>query len=353
MPSKDREQSEYERNLNQSSPRTPTQMTSSPPTPLRSKSEVVQENTRDRTSMPISDLRPAGRFIEYWCAVAVAEELHFTRAANRLHIDQSALSRHIQKLESSLGLKLFIRGERRVELTEAAEAFIPFAKKALLAGRAGARIAQAISRGEPQEFEVGYSTAVDAHLITESKALMDRARPSIPVRFRSFGLDQLLRRLFDGSTHAAFALLPVNDEFATECVLREEVSLVVPLGHSLSSRTDISVSAIGDEEVIWPVGVTPLAVKNDVFMQFRKRGYTPNVTHEAQTLAEALGLTREGMGITFVKSSDRALVGDGLKVLSLVATVFIETGLVYIRERRWDFLTDFAVRVKNHFLREG
>jgi hypothetical protein len=71
--------------------------------------------------------------IEYWCAAAVAEELHFTRAANRLHIDQSALSRHIQKLEASLGAKLFIPGERRFDLREAAEAFIRFAKKALLA----------------------------------------------------------------------------------------------------------------------------------------------------------------------------------------------------------------------------
>jgi hypothetical protein len=85
--------------------------------------------------------------IEYWWAAAVAEEQHFTRAAKRLHIDQSVLSRHIQTLEASLGAKLFIRGERRFDLTEAAEAFIRFAKKALLAASAGAQMAQAEACG--------------------------------------------------------------------------------------------------------------------------------------------------------------------------------------------------------------
>src|SRR2546421_8645479 len=66
---------------------------------------------------------PIGELIQYWCAVAVSEELHFTRAARRLHLDQSAVSRHIQKLESKLGIKLFVRSGRGAELTDVGKGF--------------------------------------------------------------------------------------------------------------------------------------------------------------------------------------------------------------------------------------
>ncbi len=303
----------------------------------------------DLVKLEISDFRPVGQLIQYWCAVAVAEELHFTRAAHRLHIDQSALSRHIQKLESSLGVKLFIRGERRIELTEAGEVLIVYAKKALLAARAGVRIAQAISRGEPQEFEVAYSTSVDTHLITGIKILVEKARPRIPVRFRSYRWDQVVRRLLDGKSHAAITLLPVEEEVASACILREEMFVVVPGDHMLSHCSKVAAGEIGDEGVIWPAGVMPQPVTKTLFEQFRRAGYVPNVMHEGQTIAESLGLAREGLGITFLKTSDRALVGDGLKVVPLTTPVIVETGLLHIRERRWDFLEEFVALVTNHF----
>ena len=80
---------------------------------------------------------PLGEFIQYHCAVAIAEELHFTRAARMLHLDQSAVSRHIQKLESKLGTKLFARGGRGIELTDAGIVFIPYARKSLVCAGQG------------------------------------------------------------------------------------------------------------------------------------------------------------------------------------------------------------------------
>src|ERR1700693_2266310 len=124
---------------------------------------------------------PLGELIQYWCAVAVGEELHFTRAARRLHMDQSAVSRHIQKLEAKLGIKLFVRSGRGVELTSAGKDFLPYARKSLVSASHGERLAQAVSRGEPQEFEVAYSPVVDVHLIAQIRRLVDSARPGVPV----------------------------------------------------------------------------------------------------------------------------------------------------------------------------
>ena len=93
---------------------------------------------------------PIGELIQYWCAVAVSEDLHFTRAARRLHLDQSAVSRHIQKLESKLGVKLFVRSGRGAELTDVGKGFIPHALRSLASARTGERLAQAIARAKQQ-----------------------------------------------------------------------------------------------------------------------------------------------------------------------------------------------------------
>lgn len=218
----------------------------------------------------ISDLSPVGRLVEYWCAAAVAEELHFTRAANRLHIDQSALSRHIQKLEASLRAKLFIRGERKVELTETADAFIPFARKALAAARVGVQVAQSIARGEPQEFEIAYSTCVDSRLIARFRELVERLGFRLPVRFRSFPPDQLIGRLFIGESFAVLTQLPVLESVAQTTVLMEELFIAVRSNHYLAEKAQATLSDLGNAPVIWPAGAMPTALTVDHSTVFGK-----------------------------------------------------------------------------------
>ncbi|HXJ40114.1 MAG TPA: LysR family transcriptional regulator, partial [Bryobacteraceae bacterium] len=265
----------------------------------------------DSVQTEVAAILPVGEVMGYCCFVVVAEELHFTRSSHRLRMDQSVVSRHIQKLESNLGLKLFVRGDRRVELTDAGRAFLPYARKALIAAKAGARIAQAVGRGEPQELEVAYSTLVDAHLIAQIKVLAEGARPAIPVRFHSTPPDKLVERLFEGKSHLAITLLPVEAEVVSTCLLREELFAIVPAEHRLARRSSLTISEIGSDPVVWGYAASAPALTNDLFKRFRNAGYIPNVTHEAQTIAESLGLAREGLGITFVKTSDRHLIGEG------------------------------------------
>jgi len=319
---------------------------SAPPIPL-------QPHVEHAAAPDIADLRPDGELLQYFCFAIVAQELHFTRGSHRVRIDQSAVSRHIQKLESVLGVKLFVRGERRVELTDAGEALFPFARKALIACKAGERLAQAIARGEPQEFEVGYSTLVDTHLIAQVKALAESARPHVPVRLRSAAPEKLVSNLFNGTSHAVITLLPVEEEVGVACLLREDLFAVVPVSHRLAQRSPIRLGEFGDDPVIWPSGAMPPTFTQDLFSRFRRAGYIPNITHQAQSVAESLGFTREGQGITFVKTSDRPLAYDGLAVLSLVPPFPVETGLVHLKERRWPFLKDFIDLIASHFRLEG
>lgn len=301
------------------------------------------------TASYLDAIRPVGELIQYLCAAIVAEELHFTRAAVRLRMDQSVVSRHVQKLESSLGAKLFVRGDRRIELTAAGEAFLPFAKKALLAASAGVRVSQAIARGEPEEFEVAYSPLVDIHLVAQIKQLVESSRPAITVHLRSVAPDKIVERLTSGVSQVAIAILPVDEELASACIQREELFVVLPMGHRLEKEMEIAVNELGVDSVVWTSGAAQPALSNQLLAFFRRNGYVPNVVQEVQTAVEALGLVRAGLGLTFLKESDRNLVSGGLVARPLANPIFVDTGLLYLRERRWDVLTRFVAMVTGRF----
>lgn len=314
--------------------------------------QLSSEFSTSEPSSPASyldSIRPVGELIQYLCAAIVAEELHFTRAAARLRMDQSVVSRHVQKLEASLGARLFVRGDRRIEMTAAGEAFLPFARKALLAASAGVRVSQAIARGEPEEFEVAYSPFVDIHLVAQIKQLVETSRPAITVRLRSIAPEKVVERLLSGNSQVAIEILPVDQELASACIQREELFVVLPLRHRLQEHTNINVTEIGDDPIVWASGAGQTAFTKHVFALFRRRGYIPNVVQDAQTAAEALGLARAGLGLTFLKDSDRSLIGEGLVARPLSNPIYVETGLLYLPERRWDVLTRFVTMVTRRF----
>ena len=287
--------------------------------------------------------------MQYRCAVAVSEELHFTRAARRLHMDQSAVSRHIQKLEAKLGIKLFVRSGRGVELTSAGQGFIPYARNSLVSASNGERFAQSIARGDPQEFEVAYSPVVDMHLIAQIRSLVEGARPGVPVRFRSVATEKLTERLFEGASHAAIAILPVADDIAKACILREKLFVALPATHRLAQRRTIRAGQLSDDPVIWALGMEDSIVSKHLVGLLRKAEYIPNISRQAQSVAEALGLVREGFGVAVVKTSELQLHPEGLVIRPFSEPFLaVETGLLYLAEHRWAFLAEFVSLVTHH-----
>jgi len=289
---------------------------------------------------------PLGELIQYRCAVAVGEELHFTRAARRLHMDQSAVSRHIQKLEAKLGIKLFVRSGRGIELTNAGKGFIPYARNSLLSASNGERFAQAIARGDPQQFEVAYSPLVDMHIIAQVRTLITGTRPGVPVRFQSVAAEKLTERLFEGVSHAAIGILPVADEIAKACILREKLFIALPTIHRLAQGSTIPAAQLSDDPVIWTFGVEDSTVSKHLVGLLRKAGYVPDISRHVQSVAEALGLVREGFGVALVKTSELQLHPEGMVIRPFSEPyLVVETGLLYIEEHRWGFLTEFVSRV--------
>ena len=143
-----------------------------------------------------------------------------------MHLDQSAVSRHIQRLEAQLGTKLFTRGARGVELTEAGVVFIPYARRTLACAGQGERLAQTVARGEPQECRIDYSPLIDIRLITRITQLAEDAKFRVPLRFESGSDHKLTDRLCEGSIQAVLRYcrrqptLPHPAYFKRNCSLR-------------------------------------------------------------------------------------------------------------------------------------
>ncbi|MBK3571847.1 MULTISPECIES: LysR family transcriptional regulator [unclassified Streptomyces] len=179
--------------------------------------------------------------------VAVAEELHFGRAAERLHIVQSAVSQQVRRLERELGAELFDRSPRRVRLTGAGERLLPEAR-AVLAAAERARAAVA----PPPGLRIGTSTGLGAHLDRVLGAFAERA-PDVPVELFSLPVGERLARVAGGQLDAAFvrAVEPVPGVRVLP-LWPDPLVAAVPASHPLARRPEIRV----DELAALPLALT-------------------------------------------------------------------------------------------------
>ncbi|MEU5537991.1 LysR substrate-binding domain-containing protein [Streptomyces sp. NPDC020362] len=180
--------------------------------------------------------------------VAVAEELHFGRAAERLHIVQSAVSQQIQRLERELGAELFDRSPRRVRLTAAGERLLPEAR-AVLAAADKARTAVA----EPAGLRIGTSTGLGAHLDRVLAAFAERA-PDVPVDLVSLPVSERLARVAAGRLDAAFVRSAEPPPGVRVLPLwPDPLVAALPAVHPLAGRPDIDLADLAG----LPLALTP------------------------------------------------------------------------------------------------
>ncbi|WP_225830668.1 LysR family transcriptional regulator [Streptomyces sp. NK08204] len=173
--------------------------------------------------------------------IAVAEELHFGRAADRLHIVQSAVSQQIQRLERELGADLFDRSPRRVRLTAAGERLLPEAR-AVLAAVEKARACVVVPAG----LRVGTSTGLGTHLDRVLAAFAERA-PDVPVELVSLPVGERLARVAAGRLDAAFVRAAEPPPGVRVLPLwPDPLVAALPAAHPLAARAEIDVADLAE-----------------------------------------------------------------------------------------------------------
>jgi DNA-binding transcriptional LysR family regulator len=240
------------------------------------------------------------RHLRYF--VAVAEELHFGRAAERLRITQPPLSFQIQSLERELGVRLLVRG-RRVELTEAGRALLGKARHAIEAADAAARAAQQAGVAVSGRLRVGYPATGIFDLpplaIRSFQARFCDVAVQTVVNPTGAHLEALAARQLD----VAFVRLGVLDRETMHyrTVAAEPLGLAVPEGHPLAELAAVPVARLaGEPIVLFPHAVEPLLYRYLVSDVLGRSRVAPSVVLEATTMESACSAVAAGLGVAFV-----------------------------------------------------
>ena len=170
------------------------------------------------------------------CFLAVAEELHFARAAERLHIDQSPLSRTIQELEEDLGAPLFLRPTRSTRLTRAGKLFLEHVPRVFAALEQARHSVKAAAAGYHGQLRIALSDGITPSRLSSLMALCRQEDPDIAIRFSEVPLSQQIKGLHDDLYDVGFAKSAnVGDGILATPVWSDPVHVAVPARHPLLS----------------------------------------------------------------------------------------------------------------------
>lgn len=249
--------------------------------------------------------------------VVVAEELHFGRAAERLQMTQPPLSRQVQKLERALGVRLFERDNRRVELTTAGETFLTEARRILALTSDALEQAQRIQAGSAGTLRIGFTAVSTFSVLTSLLNIISDAYPDIHLDLFEMVTKEQISGLLNGEIDLGLARPPFDKTaFASRLLYREELLLAVPSGHRLS-HLDRPVSA---EDLVNEPLIMYDPIKARYFYDLVVRLFpitNLNVIHTVSQVLTMLWLVAGGRGIAFVPASSSRLGIAGVTLLSI------------------------------------
>ncbi|MGZ4788222.1 MAG: LysR substrate-binding domain-containing protein [Terriglobales bacterium] len=238
------------------------------------------------------------RHLRYF--VAVAEELHFGRAALRLHIAQPPLSQQIKQLERNLGHPLFVRTSRAVSLTAAGKELLERARRILTRMDEDLAAVRRVGRGDVGTLTIAFTgSAILSDPLPEAIRTYRRRYPEVDLRLREMGTMMQIDALRDGSIDLGFLRDPGPfDGLVIEELLREPYVAVLPSRHPLARLTTVPVKKLRGEPFIFHRrSIGPLAYDRTMAI-CQHHGFLPQVVQEAPQWPTAIRLVESGLGVT-------------------------------------------------------
>lgn len=262
--------------------------------------------------------------------IALADTLHFGRAAALLHITQPPLSRQIAALEEELGVSLFKRSTRLVELTAAGRHFHEQARRIIDGLNTAVRSTQAIERGELGVLRVGFTMAAAWSVLPPLIKRYGEAYPHAEVQLSEVLPRELNDALMSGNVDVGIAFpwqRPMGLEYMA--LHAEPLCAVVPSGHRLAQGHEIAVSDLADEPFITFPATTAPALHEMVIGCCRDHGFEPRIRLETHLQQTIVNLVAEGLGVSLVPFSMSKMQLAGAEFLSVSDTRMVEQGVVW------------------------
>lgn len=252
-----------------------------------------------------------GRDLRYF--VAVAEELHFTRAAEKLYVSQPALSKQIRALERQLGAPLFDRDRHGVRLTPVGTALLPHARAVLAAWTEADEAVRRARAAEEATLVVGMSTSPGrGGLLPAIRSRFTEAHPEIRLKLRQVGWEDPTAGLADGTSDVAFVWLPLADagRYRWVVVATEARLVALPESHPLAGRERVGFAELLDEPFLALPATTPDLRDHWLALEARD-GRPPVIGGEIASTDETYEALVDGLGICLVAAGNAPLLTRG------------------------------------------
>ncbi len=242
------------------------------------------------------------RHLRYF--IAVAEELNFTRAAEKLHIAQPPLSQQIQHLEAELGFQLFRRTKRTVQLTAAGQVFFEEAGKILQQVDRAIQLGRQTSRGELGQLTIGFVSSA-AHNVVPAILQAFRTRcPAVKLELHELTTNEQLQRLRFGQIDIGFVRPPVEEDgINSEIVFREPLIVALPETHPAADRAQVELRELSTEPfILFPRSLAP-GLYDPIVSLCQQAGFSPRAAQEAIQMQTIVSLVAAEMGVAIVPAS--------------------------------------------------
>jgi DNA-binding transcriptional LysR family regulator len=248
--------------------------------------------------------------------VAVAEELHFGRAAERLNMTQPPLSRQIQKLEKAIGVRLFDRDNRGVALTAAGAAFLADARRLLELAEMAPSLARRISAGSAGSVRIGFTAASTFGLLGALLNEISDALPDVDIDLKEMVTKDQTAALISGEIDLGLARPPFDEEqFDSRLLYREPIMVAVPTGHRLTHLTrEVTAQDLQGEDLIMH-SPTDARYFYDIVISLVSSHRT--FVHTVSQILTMIFLVAAGRGLALVPHSATVLGIDGVEYVEL------------------------------------
>ncbi len=276
------------------------------------------------------------RHLRYF--VAVAEERHVTRAAERLGMQQPPLSQQIRALERELDVQLFRRRPRGVELTDAGSALLGEARAILSHIDHASAAAKRTARGEQGRIAVGFTSSVPFHpFVPRIIRIYRDAFPLVGLTLEEDGTMELIDQLRAGRIDVAFVRTAIADQegLVVSPLLKEAMVLALPRAHALARRTRkaVSLKALAEETFIVYRRPNGPGLYDAILSACTAAGFSPRVGQEAPRIGSTLNLVAANLGISLVPESLQRMRMDGV-VFRRIGGAAQPTAPLYLASRR-------------------
>ncbi|MCU5772408.1 LysR family transcriptional regulator [Erwiniaceae bacterium BAC15a-03b] len=243
------------------------------------------------------------RHLRYF--IAVAEELHFGRAAQRLNISQPPLSQQILLLEQQIGARLLARTNRSVNLTAAGQQFLSDARQILLNVEQAADKAARLHMGVEGELRIGFtSSAPFIAPVSDALFIFRQRYPQVHIQMQEINTRQQLDPLSDGRLDlGVMRNTPLPDNLDHKLILREPLYALVHRAHPLAQKQSIPLQALASEPFVFFDPQVGTALYSEILGMLQRHNIEPYITQEVGEAMTILGLVSTGLGVSILPAS--------------------------------------------------